>query len=136
MTGPRPRFSSPPSPGSFLQSFSALSRPLLSPGAEAWPTRLGKACPRGQLSPRQAAVRGPRPEPRPGAQEAAHTLCAKLTDSGRPERSSSTRAAAIGLQHRSALWWQQLPFRAFRCLGRKPALRNVPGKHPREEPWG
>ena len=40
------------------------------PGRRAW-ERLVRE---DQLSPLQAAVRGPRPEPRPGAQEAAHTL--------------------------------------------------------------
>lgn len=71
------------------------------------------SCPRSKL---QCVCHGPGPRPAP---RRPHTLCVKFTDSRRPARRSSNRAAAIPLL-RSPLAWRPLVAErrescSFRC---------------------
>lgn len=104
-TGPQP----PPDPSPYLRPFTPRPRPVRPPspdlerkpggGALERPERT--SCPR--LRP-QYVGHGPSPGPTP---RRPHTLCAKLTDSGRPDR-RSTLAAAI-----TRLWGLCRPLRAL-----------------------
>lgn len=101
----------PPDPSPRLRPFCTHARFPLFP---TWSGSLNEA-PGNGLAERtsrpcfklQCMGHGPSPDLAP---RRPHTLCAKLTDSGRPDRSSNTRAAAIARLSGScgppgALWW-------------------------------
>ena len=78
-TGPQAsRLQTPPDPSPYLRPFTPPHPPRVppspdlerKPGGGAWERPVRE----DELSPLEAAVRGPRPEPRPGAQEATHAL--------------------------------------------------------------
>lgn len=85
----------PPAPRPYLRPFPRPAAALLLTWSGSLAEAPGNGLAERRSCPRcrpQCVSHGPSSGPAP---RRPHTLCAKLTDSGRPDRSSSTRAAAI-----------------------------------------